>query len=101
MKSEQDLMEFGRVAQWQDRIGCRNRWRLTYVEMKLLRQLVKRLAVRLPDRSGHLFGNVAGLGADLLVQNRLQDGVANLLKALGMGRFAIQDLNDVETILGL
>ena len=45
MKPEQDLMKFRRVAERQDRIGDRDRRRLTDIEMEFLGEVVERLPI--------------------------------------------------------
>ena len=41
----------------------------------------------------------SGLGVDLLLEHRLQDGIAHFLKGSRVGGFAVKNLDDVEAIL--
>ena len=97
-ESEESLMQIGRIAQ-RDGIGHGDRSGFAHFEMEFLGEVVERLPVRLADGGGHLVRDVVGLGADLLIEDRLKDGVANFVEGLGVGRFAVENLDDVETVL--
>ena len=52
------------------------------VEAEFLREVVQRLAIGLADGGGHLVRDVVGFRVHLLVEDGLEDRVANLLEVL-------------------
>src|SRR5271170_3102580 len=67
--------------------------------MEFFSEIVERLPVGLANRGSHLIRDVAGLGVHFVIEHRLQDGVADFLKTLGVGVFAVENLDDMEAVL--
>src|SRR5271170_7333789 len=99
MEAEQDLMQLRRIAERQNRIAGGGRRGLADIEMEFLGEIVERLAIGLANGGGHLVGDVVGFGADLLIENRLENGVVDFFESSRVGGFAVEDFDDVETVL--
>src|SRR5581483_5959876 len=100
-QAEDGVLHFLGIAQFQDGVGWGDRASLAGFQMKLFVQVVQGDLAGAADGGRKLLRFVAGQLVRPLQDQRSLDGVLDLVEGFGVGGFLVEDLDDVEAILGL
>src|SRR5260370_30718216 len=100
-KAEEGVLGFFGVAEFEDGVGGGYGTSFAEREMELLGEVVEGDLVRTANGGGELIGFIAGQPVGLGEQQGRLDRILYFFEGLGVSGFLVEDLDNVEAVLGL